>query len=292
MPLRHHSSLFERSARYTKHHAPPPSLRLQADIAISRHRGRRPPYLTLSSFDSRTEHHTCYDTQSKLATTNMASSTANLGGPVSPTITLEALEAITSRPADAPRRCFICLTDEEPSDNPSDWVSPCPCTLEAHQDCILEWVTDCERSSKPLNCPICKSPIHMEGPSDLLVCLSDSFSRRFTKVSPFLLLIGATAGAQVTLEAYGRLAMRIFSGKRALRDFTWDFTKSAFSLKSRAIRSSRSALILTCVAPALVVGQLLPNMMFLPTASVVCFICPYYDFHPLTGAVWALPHHA
>ncbi|KAG5980145.1 hypothetical protein E4U55_004350 [Claviceps digitariae] len=180
------------------------------------------------------------------------------------------------RPADAPRRCFICLTDEEPSDSLESWVDPCPCTLEAHQDCMLSWVLDCERTSKPLKCPVCKSTIEMEGPWDLLVTINDVIQKRFTKTSPYILFTGVAMGVQFSLQMYGALAMWSFSGKNTMMRFLMG---PGMVLDARdegtGVRLVRekiwSSLVMMNVAPTLLFGQLLPNLsnkVFLPLASM------------------------
>ncbi|KAM0433286.1 hypothetical protein ACHAPT_004162 [Fusarium lateritium] len=178
------------------------------------------------------------------------------------------------RPVDAPRRCFICLTDQDPSDPPGSWVDPCGCTLEAHQDCMLSWVTDCERSNKPLQCPVCKDRIQLEGPWDPVVALTDVIASKFTRASPFMLLGSASLGVQFSLQMYGAFALYLFSGREVLTDYilgpeVWTHGEPSRLFLSRRDRI-RNALVLTNVGPALLLGQLMPwigNKVFLSTAS-------------------------
>ncbi|KAG6005536.1 hypothetical protein E4U21_007862 [Claviceps maximensis] len=197
----------------------------------------------------------------------------------------------TERPADAPRRCFICLTDQEPSDSLESWVDPCPCTLEAHQDCMLSWVLDCERTSKPLKCPVCKSTIEMEGPWDLLVTLNDLIQKRFTKTSPYILFTGVAMGVQFSLQLYGALAMWSFSGKSTMMRF---LLGPGMVLDARnggtGVRLVRdkiwSSLVMMNVAPTLLLGRLLPNLsnkIFLPAASLYGM---YQSMHDDTFFAW------
>ncbi len=197
--------------------------------------------------------------------------------PTTPALPSAAVQSITApRPPDAPRRCFICLTDEDPSDPPGSWVDPCPCTLEAHQDCMLSWVTDCERSNKPLLCPVCKSTIELEGPWDLVVAASDAIQSRFTRASPFLLFTGVSMGVQFSLQMYGALALWTFAGKDSLMRF---MLGPEMVIDGRASGNARfikeriwNALVMMNIAPTLLFGKLLPglsNKIFLPAASVV-----------------------
>ncbi|KAI9738985.1 MAG: hypothetical protein M1818_005299 [Claussenomyces sp. TS43310] len=80
---------------------------------------------------------------------------------------------------DETRRCWICLQDE--NDGPDqEWRSPCPCNLQAHSECLLEWIADLEASSshtpsEKIHCPQCKSEIHVARPRDYLVNAMDFF---------------------------------------------------------------------------------------------------------------------
>ncbi|ODA77231.1 hypothetical protein RJ55_06858 [Drechmeria coniospora] len=190
-----------------------------------------------------------------------------------PPADVEAAAALL--PPDAPRRCFICLTDEHDSDPPGSWVDPCPCTLEAHQDCMLAWVTDCERSSKPLVCPVCKSTIKLEGPWDPVVAATDAVHRRFTRLSPVVLFTGLSLGVQFSLQMYGAMALWTFAGRDALIRFVLgpDMVVDGRNASNVGFIKERiwSALVMTNVAPTLLFGRLLPslsNKVFLPVASV------------------------
>lgn len=77
-----------------------------------------------------------------------------------------------------PRKCWICYFDET-EDTPfsSEWRSPCPCALTAHESCLLDWLADLE---SPMNrrsgrqkffCPQCRSPIVVARPRSLIASL-------------------------------------------------------------------------------------------------------------------------
>lgn len=77
-----------------------------------------------------------------------------------------------------PRKCWICYTDEtEESPLHSEWRSPCPCALTAHEACLLDWLADLEnpRSRKrngggaKMVCPQCKSEILVSRPRSYVV---------------------------------------------------------------------------------------------------------------------------
>ncbi|KAJ5808220.1 Zinc finger RING-CH-type [Penicillium riverlandense] len=80
---------------------------------------------------------------------------------------------------DEPRKCWICYTDEtEDSPLNSEWRSPCPCALTAHEACLLDWLADLENpQSRKRNgggatkmvCPQCKTEIVVTRPRSYMV---------------------------------------------------------------------------------------------------------------------------
>ncbi|KAI9815322.1 MAG: hypothetical protein M1827_002802 [Pycnora praestabilis] len=125
------------------------------------------------------------------STTSEDSQTVYLNNPSSPQkesftnqqqqqqqLTSQAVIQSSSTPADEPRKCWICFTDET-EDTPlsSEWRSPCPCALTAHESCLLDWIADLEapssrkrinRSAKIL-CPQCKSEITVQRPRSYVI---------------------------------------------------------------------------------------------------------------------------
>ncbi|RAL15555.1 RING finger domain protein [Aspergillus homomorphus CBS 101889] len=87
---------------------------------------------------------------------------------------------------DEPRKCWICYADET-EDTPlnSEWRSPCPCALTAHEACLLDWLADLEnpRSRKrngtnaKMVCPQCKTEIVVSRPRSYIVDLVRLFER-------------------------------------------------------------------------------------------------------------------
>ncbi|KAL8917156.1 MAG: hypothetical protein Q9208_008125 [Pyrenodesmia sp. 3 TL-2023] len=83
----------------------------------------------------------------------------------------------TASSAGEPRKCWICFSDET-EDNPtsSEWRSPCPCALTAHEACLLDWIADKEApqqngSGRPqkIECPQCKAEIRVVRPRSRIV---------------------------------------------------------------------------------------------------------------------------
>ena len=81
------------------------------------------------------------------------------------------------------RKCWICLqTEDEDLPTSSPWRSPCQCALQAHQDCLLDWVADLQ-TPKPLQgprgveCPQCKTPIAIWRPRSYIAEFVRDISR-------------------------------------------------------------------------------------------------------------------
>lgn len=99
-----------------------------------------------------------------------------------PMSTLSAIDSSN----DEPRKCWICYTDEtEDSPLNSEWRSPCPCALTAHEACLLDWLADLEnprarkrngRNAKMV-CPQCKSEIVVSRPRSYIVDIVRLFER-------------------------------------------------------------------------------------------------------------------
>lgn len=74
------------------------------------------------------------------------------------------------------RKCWICFADES-EDTPmsSEWRSPCPCALTAHEACLLDWIADVEAPNRTrgrpnkIECPQCKSEIVVARPKSYVV---------------------------------------------------------------------------------------------------------------------------
>ncbi|KZF22471.1 hypothetical protein L228DRAFT_246763 [Xylona heveae TC161] len=99
-------------------------------------------------------------------------------GRESPAENAEEVPARIPSEEDEPRKCWICFSDET-EDTPltSEWRTPCPCALTAHESCLLDWIADLEapnpnrRTAVPAKilCPQCKSEIKVARPRSIIV---------------------------------------------------------------------------------------------------------------------------
>ncbi|KAN0116943.1 hypothetical protein V8E51_002920 [Hyaloscypha variabilis] len=82
------------------------------------------------------------------------------------------------------RRCWVCMGDETDDPENNIWRSPCPCSLIAHESCLLEWIADKESPppgqiahTHEIKCPQCQTPLKILRPRDPLVTLTDGVQR-------------------------------------------------------------------------------------------------------------------
>lgn len=101
-----------------------------------------------------------------------------------------------------PRKCWICFGDEtEDSPTSSQWRSPCPCALTAHEACLLDWVADLEAPAKrtpaKIECPQCKAKITIARPRSPIVEAVRAIERATGRLLiPFVLV--TLAGTVIT----------------------------------------------------------------------------------------------
>ena len=85
-----------------------------------------------------------------------------------------------------PRKCWICFADET-EDTPlsSEWRSPCPCALTAHEACLLDWIADLQAPNNrkrtdagaDIRCPQCKSQIIVARPRSYIIDAVNALER-------------------------------------------------------------------------------------------------------------------
>ncbi|KAF9740120.1 hypothetical protein PMIN06_003744 [Paraphaeosphaeria minitans] len=120
-----------------------------------------------------------------------------------------------------PRRCWICFNDEtEDDETTSEWRSPCPCVLVAHEKCLLDWIADMEAPDSRLRlgttrgkilCPQCKSEIKLDRPRNMVVEYV-RMTERMTKMLqlPVIFFVAGTA-TYTTLRWFGKdIVYKIF----------------------------------------------------------------------------------
>lgn len=183
------------------------------------------------------------------------------------------------------RQCYICYDKE--SDSPSAaWTSACPCSLEAHEQCLLRWVAEQEvKGEKDIRCSACRAPIRVVEPRDPVLHLRDRLHRAYSRVSPFVLMWLVYAGGVAGSGCYGLAAAEVFAGPgpamawlgmpriRRMAGYAPIYRVPAFweaSLKFWALSLLGPGIVLTRALPAQMRG------VFLPCSIVVCRLKPCF----------------
>ncbi|KAJ1961043.1 hypothetical protein IWQ62_004007 [Dispira parvispora] len=114
-----------------------------------------------------------------------------------------------------PRRCWICLGEEE-ADSPETWVHPCPCSLMAHQGCLLKWVTESQRRNpdQPSQCPQCRTTYRLVQPRSKFIRLFQWGESIVHAVATATLVGGLTSCTLICMTTYGAFAVLTVCGAR------------------------------------------------------------------------------
>ena len=180
------------------------------------------------------------------------------------------------------RRCWVCMGDETDDPENNVWRSPCPCSLTAHETCLLEWIADKEAPppgqiahNHEIKCPQCQTPLKIQRPRDVLVTVADGVQRVARALILPTALFGIAGCFYSGFVSYGANAMALVLGPETadaiLAPQTFD------SIHNSAV--VRRWLQIAADYPLTVFGQLLPFFprMRSPTNT------PYYLGLPLIG---------
>jgi hypothetical protein len=201
-----------------------------------------------------------------------------------PTSTPTEPPVLQRTPSAGTHSCFICMqSDAETPTLP--FVNFCPCTLEAHEACLLTWISEKEKTSSPNRkpvCPACQHRISVEEPYDAVVALKEGLHRGFARVSPYVLLALVMSGGAVGSGWYGLMSSHIFAGPEATA--RWLGLQSLIGRTGRDgplyrwmpfWRFTVKTWMLSCVGPGLVVWRAIPgvgNLLLMPISLMVSLI--------------------
>ncbi|GAA5853050.1 hypothetical protein JCM9279_003795 [Rhodotorula babjevae] len=114
------------------------------------------------------------------------------------------------------RSCWICYTDSTEDDS-RPYIHACSCTLLAHEQCLLDWLTAQAASPQqhhphPPRCPVCASPIVVREDRNDLLRLYRRLRRNADHASLVAAVGGVAASAWFVAAAYGAWAVKTFMG--------------------------------------------------------------------------------
>lgn len=116
------------------------------------------------------------------------------------------------------KTCFICYEDEgEEGSSHGKWVHPCKCSLVAHEDCLLHWISVSKPTAStnvPVACPQCAAPYTINQLNFPLLNLIEQIEDVWAKNVGRILMVGAGVGTWTLLSLYGIWAIRRLAGER------------------------------------------------------------------------------
>ena len=129
--------------------------------------------------------------------------------------------------APEPRKCWICFSDEtEDSPSSSEWRSPCPCALTAHESCLLDWVADLEApkdkgagQQKRIQCPQCKADIKISRPRSLVVDYYRAVEAAAGRLLWPTVIVSALSGLGAACVVHGASTVLILFGSKDANRF-------------------------------------------------------------------------
>jgi hypothetical protein len=93
---------------------------------------------------------------------------------------IQAQQSLES-PKEEVQTCWICQQESTEDAPGTEWRRPCPCSLTAHDSCLLEWIVSEEAprrrelgTRRRIVCPQCHTEIQIERPTDYLVLATES----------------------------------------------------------------------------------------------------------------------
>ncbi|KAK3984737.1 hypothetical protein QBC44DRAFT_353507 [Cladorrhinum sp. PSN332] len=195
-----------------------------------------------------------------------------------PTPTADAtLPSASSSPAQ--KTCWICLENEAETPG-TTWCKPCPCSLDGHESCVLQWVAEEEAEASSgrtvpksggMKCPQCKAPIFIDEPYDAVIAIRNRWARIYNQASPFILVAIMGGGGIAGSAAYGSAVSMLVVGPTTFKRWLGPFPAAL-----------HQAAKLSLVGPGLVLARFLGtlgNMITLPIGMVgVCILLAHENY--------------
>lgn len=201
-------------------------------------------------------------------------------------VTGSAAAAASENPE--PRKCWICYMDEtEDASLDTEWRSPCPCALTAHEACLLDWLADLENprnrkrnnSGAKMQCPQCKSEIVISRPRSYVVDAVRAMERLAARLVLPGVVVTIVGTAWAGFYAHGQSSLYLIFGAEDARRLIADQTESPWQ--------PRLNIGLPCIPLALILSRTRFADGLLPVVPVVFFSTQSpSDLEPPGGSLW------
>lgn len=157
-------------------------------------------------------------------------------------------------------KCWICLDTEPGERGTSEWRRTCPCSLVAHETCLLQWANEMANSNESVkipSCPQCRKPIVIvQGKTFFLHARDVIESANSTSIKLFMgAAIGGSAmtALYTTLYTLGATSIRFMCSPEMALDILGIVVKST-GIEIHPV-SFRKALLIPTIPIALIASR-------------------------------------
>ncbi|KAI9312480.1 hypothetical protein BX666DRAFT_840389 [Dichotomocladium elegans] len=107
-------------------------------------------------------------------------------------------------------RCWICFDD----DAHDGWAKPCSCTLIAHEQCLLDWISETEKTAPytAIRCPQCAMPYKIVDTVSTTLRMLWKVVYIVQIMIPVFTILCVSFTTLITSTAYGALTIIMFLG--------------------------------------------------------------------------------
>lgn len=132
------------------------------------------------------------------------------------------------------KTCFICYEDDQEHETTSSaaashvlsskspqsrndrrWIHPCQCSLVAHEDCLMQWISSAKPNASalaPVTCPQCSTPYTVSQLNYPILSMVERLEAVWEQNIVKIMLVGVGAGTWAILSWHGVWAIRMFVG--------------------------------------------------------------------------------
>ncbi|RKP10201.1 hypothetical protein THASP1DRAFT_28002 [Thamnocephalis sphaerospora] len=127
----------------------------------------------------------------------------------------QAIETLVPEISEERRKCWICFGEEgEGDDKESRWVKPCHCSLESHEECLLNWISENQKGIplKKVRCPQCQAVYVLVEQRSLFMEIMSNCEVVVRSTVPYITILGFACSTLVTSTTYGAYVVLTMCG--------------------------------------------------------------------------------